>query len=104
MNEIRYKDLTILHHYKATLKNSYIKIQPKDEKIEIVVKTSSKSSSFVKMLVSEKESWIRQQLLKIKNKKITFLGVTFKPNTDDMRQSSSLFMIPYFLKKGAKIS
>ena len=41
---------------------------------------------------------------KIKDKKIAFLGVTFKPNTDDMRQSSSLFMIPYLLKKGAKIN
>ncbi len=40
---------------------------------------------------------------KIKNKKITFLGVTFKANTDDMRESSSLTMIPYLLKKGAKI-
>ena len=35
---------------------------------------------------------------------ITFLGVTFKPNTDDMRQSSSLLMIPCLQKKGAKIS
>ena len=41
---------------------------------------------------------------KIKNKKIAFLGVTFKPNTDDMRQSSSLLMIPFLLKKGAKIN
>jgi UDPglucose 6-dehydrogenase len=40
---------------------------------------------------------------KIKNKKITFLGVTFKANTDDMRDSSSLFMIPTLSKKGAKI-
>ncbi len=40
---------------------------------------------------------------KIKNKKITFLGVTFKANTDDMRESSSLKMIPYLVKKGAKI-
>ena len=39
----------------------------------------------------------------VKNKKITFLGVTFKPNTDDMREASSLYMIPYLLKKGAKI-
>ncbi len=39
----------------------------------------------------------------IKNKKITFLGVTFKPNTDDMRDSTSLSMIPYLSKKGAKI-
>ncbi len=41
---------------------------------------------------------------KIKNKKISFLGVTFKANTDDMRESSSLKMIPYLAKKGAKIS
>ena len=40
---------------------------------------------------------------KIKNKKITFLGVTFKANTDDMRDSSSLIMIPALSKKGALI-
>ena len=40
---------------------------------------------------------------KLNNKKITFLGVTFKPNTDEMRQSSSLLMIPYLLKNGAKV-
>ena len=40
---------------------------------------------------------------KVKNKKITFLGVTFKANTDDMRDSSSLSMIPALSKKGAKI-
>ena len=41
---------------------------------------------------------------KIKNKNITFLGVTFKPGTDDMRESSSLKMIPALVKKGALIS
>ena len=41
---------------------------------------------------------------KIKNKKITFLGVTFKANTDDMRDSSSLRMIPALSRKGAKIN
>ena len=40
----------------------------------------------------------------IRNKKISFLGVTFKPNTDDMRDSTSLKMIPYLCKKGAKVS
>ena len=38
-----------------------------------------------------------------KDKKIVFLGVTFKPNTDDMRDSTSLSMIPYVAKKGAKV-
>ena len=43
-------------------------------------------------------------LNKFKNKKICFLGVTFKANTDDMRESSSLLMIPYLTKKGTKIT
>ena len=41
---------------------------------------------------------------KIFKKKITFLGVTFKANTDDMRESSSLKLIPKLHKKGAIIS
>ena len=41
---------------------------------------------------------------KVKNKNICFLGVTFKANTDDMRDSSSLSMIPALTKKGAKIN
>ena len=41
---------------------------------------------------------------KIKNKNITFLGVTFKPGTDDMRESSSLKMIPSLIRKGAHVN
>ncbi len=41
---------------------------------------------------------------KVRKKKISFLGVTFKANTDDMRDSSSLTMIPTLSKKGAIIS
>ena len=40
----------------------------------------------------------------IKNKNISFLGVTFKSGTDDMRESPSLKMIPFLVKKGAFIS
>jgi UDPglucose 6-dehydrogenase len=40
----------------------------------------------------------------LKNKKITFLGVTFKPNTDDMRDAASLYLIPNLHKKKAVIS
>ena len=40
---------------------------------------------------------------KIKNKKDIFLGVTFKANTDDIRDSSSLIMIPSLSKRGAII-
>jgi len=40
---------------------------------------------------------------KIKNKIISFLGVTFKAGTDDMRESPILNLIPPLLKKGALI-
>ena len=40
----------------------------------------------------------------LKGKRISILGVTFKPNTDDMRDSTSLKMLPYLSKKGAIIS
>jgi len=40
---------------------------------------------------------------KLKNKKITFLGVTFKPGTDDMRESPSLKIIPKLIQKGCLI-
>ena len=40
----------------------------------------------------------------LKRKRISILGVTFKPNTDDMRDSTSLKMLPYFSKKGAIVS
>tara|TARA_Y100000590_G_scaffold364030_1_gene422051 strand:+ start:831 stop:2129 length:1299 start_codon:yes stop_codon:yes gene_type:complete len=41
---------------------------------------------------------------KVKNKNITFLGVTFKANTDDMRESPCLKLIPALIVKGAKIN
>jgi len=40
----------------------------------------------------------------LKDKRIGVLGVTFKPNTDDMRDSTSLKMLPYLCKKGAMVS
>ena len=40
----------------------------------------------------------------IKGKKIAVLGVTFKPNTDDMRDSPSLELIPALVKEGAAVN
>ena len=85
---------------------------PKDTKA--IVTTADKfkiNLSVIKSVINSNSS--RSKLLlnkvneilgnKIKNKKICFLGVTFKANTDDMRDSSSLQMIPFLSKKGAKI-
>ena len=66
-----------------------------------VIKTVIKSNSLRSKLLLKKVSEILNK--RIKNKKICFLGVTFKANTDDMRDSSSLEMIPYLSKYGAKI-
>ena len=41
---------------------------------------------------------------KFKNKKICFLGVTFKSNTDDMRESPCLKLIPFLSNKGSFIN
>ncbi len=67
-----------------------------------IVKSVIKSNDDRKLLLTRKIETILGK--NVKNKNITFLGVTFKPNTDDMREASSLFMIPYLNKKGANIS
>ncbi len=86
---------------------------PKDTKA--IVSTSDKFKtdlSVIKSVIKSNDN--RSSLLlkrvfgilnnKVRNKKICFLGVTFKANTDDMRDSSCLSMIPSLVKKGAKIN
>ena len=85
---------------------------PKDTKAIISTADKFKTNlSVVKSVIKSNEN--RSKILldriyqmlnkKVKNKKITFLGVTFKANTDDMRDSSSLKMIPWLSKNGAII-
>ena len=66
-----------------------------------VVKSVIESNQKRKILHTKR---INKIIGNIKNKKIAFLGVTFKPNTDDMRDSTSLNMIPYLCKHGGKVS
>ena len=67
-----------------------------------IVDTVIKSNENRKKLLTKKIDKILQG--KIKNKVITFLGVTFKPNTDDMREASSIPMIKYLNKKKCAIN
>ena len=86
---------------------------PKDTKAIINTANKFKTDlSVIKSVIKSNEN--RSSLLlkrvfdilkgNVKNKKICFLGVTFKANTDDMRDSSSLSMIPSLIKRGAKVN
>ena len=86
---------------------------PKDTKAIVCTADKFKTNlSLVKSVIKSNQN--RSLLLlakvneilkgKIKNKNICFLGVTFKANTDDMRDSSTLVMIPALSKKGAIIN
>ena len=86
---------------------------PKDTRAIVSIADKFKTNlSVIKSVIKSNEN--RSSLLlkrvfeilkgKIKNKKICYLGVTFKANTDDMRDSSCLNMIPSLVKKGAIIN
>ena len=64
MSEIIFKDLSIEYICNPKLKNSYLSVK-KDSKI--VVKTPKVSQKFILNFVKDKESWIRKQLLKLKD-------------------------------------
>ena len=85
---------------------------PKDTKA--LIETSKKLNvdlSLVKNVVrsnDNRSNLITKKILQIlknpNNKKIGFLGVTFKANTDDMRDSPCLSIIPQILKKNCKVN
>ena len=66
-----------------------------------IVKSVVNSNNKRKILLTKKvESILNGNL---KGKIVSFLGVTFKPNTDDMREASSIPMINFLNKKKCKI-
>tara|TARA_B100001123_G_scaffold82466_1_gene94009 strand:+ start:393 stop:1691 length:1299 start_codon:yes stop_codon:yes gene_type:complete len=86
---------------------------PKDTRAILNTANEIKTNlSLIKSVIQSNENRskiLTERIFKIlngnlKNKKICFLGVTFKANTDDMRESSSLQMIPALSKKGALIN
>ena len=85
---------------------------PKDTKALTKIGDKFKTDmSVVKSVIKSNEkrkSRLAEQILKIlgnpKGKKVGFLGVTFKANTDDMRDTQCLKIFPKLLKKGVKIT
>ena len=86
---------------------------PKDTRALVTTAKKFKTNlSIIKSVINSNEK--RNKILfsrilkimnnKLINKKITFLGVTFKAGTDDMRESPSLKIIPTLSRRGAKIN
>ena len=86
---------------------------PKDTRALVATSNKFKTNlSIVKSVINSNN--LRYKILtnkinkimknKLKGKNITFLGVTFKAGTDDMREAASLKLIPYLTKKGSKVS
>lgn len=86
---------------------------PKD--VRALIKTSIDKNSTMTILQTVDEINYRQKLVlvnkilehfnnNIKGKEFGVWGLSFKPNTDDMREAPSIYIINELLKHGAKIS
>ncbi|MCM1565570.1 MAG: UDP-glucose/GDP-mannose dehydrogenase family protein, partial [Dehalobacter sp.] len=82
---------------------------PKDTRALIkIARDCGEAMSLVETTVSANERQKMKMVQKIAeamcgldNKTIAILGVTFKPNTDDMRDAPSLVILPELVKRGA---
>ena len=57
-----------------------------------------------KLQISNIMGLIKQNIRKIKGKKITILGVAFKPDTDDIRDSKGIELVRRLMKSGANVT
>jgi UDPglucose 6-dehydrogenase len=85
---------------------------PKDTSALVNTGEEYSSEMLITKTVIEVNEKVKQRMIdkivaiaggSVKNKLIAVLGVTFKPNTDDMREAPSLVIIPALQKQGAKI-
>ncbi|HSW61267.1 MAG TPA: UDP-glucose/GDP-mannose dehydrogenase family protein, partial [bacterium] len=65
-----------------------------------VIRSAIEANEVQKMKMVEK---IVLKMGDVKGKTLSVLGLTFKPETDDMRDAPGLVIIPELIKKGAKI-
>jgi UDPglucose 6-dehydrogenase len=86
---------------------------PKD--VRALIKTANDKNSGMSILQTVDEVNNRQKLVlvnkllnhfgnNLKDKKFGVWGLAFKPNTDDMREAPSIYIIRELLKHGAKIT
>lgn len=65
-----------------------------------IAKAVIEANEFHKFWIVQK---IENRIKNLKNKTIGILGLSFKPNTDDMRDAPAIVIINELIKKGAKI-
>ena len=86
---------------------------PKD--IKAIIKTAHKNNLKFNLLENVEEINLNQRTIltkkiidhfkgKLKNKKFAIWGLSFKPNTDDMREAPSISIITELIKNGANVS
>ena len=79
---------------------------PKDTRaLSEIAKEAGTNSRIIDSVIKVNESRkfnmvkkIKDTLSPLKNKSLSILGLTFKPNTDDMRESPSLVIVPELIK------
>src|SRR6056297_2682954 len=69
------------------------------ERISLIEKTIEANENQKLKMVKK----IKEKMVDLKGKKIGVLGLTFKPNTDEMREASSLVILPELVRMGASI-
>lgn len=84
---------------------------PKDTKAIVdIAKKHGEDFLVIQSAIDANEKQKRKMVSKVESmmgdlagKTISILGLTFKPETDDMRDAPSLVIVPELIKKGAKI-
>ena len=86
---------------------------PKDTRaLSVIAREAGTSMTLVDAVVSSndaRKSNMAERIIaavdgEVHNKRIAILGVSFKPNTDDVRESPSLDIIPRLIEAGANVS
>jgi predicted metal-dependent hydrolase len=86
MNEIFFKEFKVEHIINPKLKNSYLSVKPERLNAEfiakIILKTPKVSQKFIDELLSDREFWIRKQILKFQK---------IKPQTINLEDEVLIF-------------
>ena len=80
---------------------------PKDlSSLIYYAKQNSVSVPFIDSMPTANQAHIRsvaKEILALGSRKIAFLGLAFKPNTDDLRESPNVILIKYLIGEGCSI-